>query len=66
MVGAIAVAAGPSFAIGLNAALGLITVGLVALLMPSLRQRMTSEQEEEQPQPMPAPETARQKIRAAD
>ena len=39
MVGAVASAATPAFAIGLNAVIGLVFMGLVGLLMPSLWQR---------------------------
>ena len=36
MVGAVATAASPSFALGLNAVIGLVSLGLIGLLVPSL------------------------------
>ena len=49
MVGAVASATNPAFAIGLNAALGIITLALVGVLMPRLiRQRIPSDEPKEQ------------------
>ncbi len=47
MIGAMADATSAPTAITINAVLGLITVGLVGLLVPSLRGRMTSDSEAE-------------------
>jgi MFS family permease len=40
MIGGVASAVSPTFAIGLNASLGLVLIALVGLLAPSLRQRI--------------------------
>ena len=48
MVGAVADTVSPNFAIGLNAALGVVFMVLIGLLMPSLRRRTLPE---EQPSP---------------
>ena len=48
MLGRMADAIGAPMAMTINAVLGLITVGLVGLLVPSLRGRMTSDSEAEQ------------------
>ena len=45
MVGAIANAVSPTFAIGLNAVLGFVALAAVALLMPSLRRRIAPERD---------------------
>jgi MFS family permease len=45
MIGAVASAQSPSFAIGLNAILGIASLALVWLLMPSLRQRIQPEEQ---------------------
>ena len=42
LVGAVATIVSPTFAIGMNAVLGIAAIGLVALLMPSLRQEITA------------------------
>ena len=54
LTGAVADATSTSFAIGINAVIGLVAVGLIGLLMPSLRQRMTGSE----PAPSPVPEPA--------
>ena len=46
MIGGIASAVSAPFAIGLNAVLGIISLSLVALLLPSLRQRTAPEETE--------------------
>ena len=48
LMGAVANTVSPTFAIGLNAALGVVFLVLIALLMPSLRSRTLPE---EQPSP---------------
>ncbi len=48
MIGTIADATSAPIAMTINAVLGIITVGLVGLLMPSLRGRMTSDSEAEE------------------
>ena len=66
MMGGIATAVSPSFAIGLNAVLGVVALALVWLLMPALRGRLSAE---EQPAPetrQPAPEAAYQAQEASD
>lgn len=50
IIGAVANALGASIAITINAVLGLITVGLVGLLMPAIRGRMVADQGAEERQ----------------
>ncbi len=52
LIGAVADATSTSFAIGVNAVIGLVAVGLIGLLMPSLRQRMAGFEREPAPQPV--------------
>ena len=59
MLGRMADAIGAPTAMTINAVLGLIAVGLVGLLMPSLRGRMTSDSEAEAAQPAAVGEGAR-------
>ena len=58
LIGAVAHVTNTSFAIGINAVIGLVAVGLIGLLMPSLRQRMVSFEREPAPQPMLDPPQA--------
>ena len=58
MTGAVASAASPSFAVGLNAAVGLGLVVLVGSLMPSLRRRIAPREAAESPVTEPPPRTA--------
>ena len=59
MLGWTADAIGAPMAMTINAVLGFIAVGLVGLLMPSLRGRMTSDSEAEAAQPAAVGEGAR-------
>ena len=52
LIGAVADATSTSFAIGINAVIGLVAVGLIGLLMPSLRQRMVGFEREPAPRPV--------------
>ena len=58
LIGAVADATSTSFAIGINAVIGLVAVGLIGLLMPSLRQRMVGSEREPAPSPAPEPTQA--------
>ena len=53
MIGAIASAVNPTFAIGLNAVLGIVSLALVAALMPSLRQRTAPDEQDTVPEAQP-------------
>ena len=52
LVGAVADATSTSFAIAVNAVIGLVAVGLIGLLMPSLRRRMVGFEREPAPRPV--------------
>ena len=58
MTGAVASAYGPTFAIGLNASVGLILIALVGLLMPSLRRRIVPHESHRPSATEPLPRTA--------
>ena len=47
LVGAVANIVSPTFAIGLNASIGIVALTLVVLLMPSLRQRIQPDEQQQ-------------------
>ena len=58
MIGGVATAVSPSFAIGLNAVLGIGALALVGLLMPALRRRLSVEDQPTLETGEPVPEAA--------
>ena len=53
IIGSVADVAGVTFAMGLNASIGIVALSLVWLLMPELRRRITTSDQAEEPAPEP-------------